>query len=353
MKITRFEIKRVDSPLTRPLVISLGAITHSTSVVLTIETDEGICGVGEGAASVFVTGETMDGVEAVLRKFEQALIGTNPTDIEKVHRIMEKTSARAFVARTAVDLACYDILGKVSGMPVYTLLGGYGNRIETDITIGIADPQQMAKVAELHVKNGFRIIKTKVGTGESEDIERIRRIREAVGADIGIRLDANQAWTPKEALRMIERLEEYGIELVEQPVPYYDLDGLAYVTRHSRIPVMSDESAFDSRDVFQLVQRHAVDYVNIKLMKCGGIWEALKINSICEAAGVECMLGCMAEETNIGITAAASLGAAVKNITKADLDCQYSLAAFPVSGGVQWGNGGELTLPGKPGFGFA
>lgn len=352
MKITRFKIERMDSPLTRPLVISLGTITHSTSVVLTIETDDGICGVGEGAASVFVTGETMDGVEAVLRKFEQALIGTNPTDIEKVHRMMENSSARAFVARTAVDLACYDILGKVSGMPVYRLLGGYSNKIETDITIGIGDPQQMAEMAAIHVKNGFRIIKTKVGTGESEDIERVRRIRDAVGTDISIRLDANQAWTPKEALHMIERLGEYGIELVEQPVPYYDVDGLAYVTRHSRIPIMSDESAFDSRDVFHLVQRHAVDYVNIKLMKCGGIWEALKINNICEAAGMECMLGCMAEETNIGITAAASLGAAVKNITKADLDCQYSLAAFPVSGGVQWGNGKELTLPDDPGFGF-
>lgn len=352
MKITGFLISRKNSPLTRPLVISLGAITHSTSVVVEIQTDEGITGIGEGAASTFVTGETMDGAEAVLKSFEKALIGTDPGDIEKVHRIMERTSAHAPVAKAAVDIACYDILGKKAGMPVYKLLGGNENMLETDMTIGIQTPEVMAELAAEHVKAGFKVLKTKVGNGRDEDIERIRRIRKAAGEHVKLRLDANQAWTPKEALDMIERLNEYDIELVEQPVPYYDLDGLAYVTRHSRVPIMSDESAFDAKDVFHLVQRHAVDYVNIKLMKCGGIWEAMKMNAVCEAAGVECMLGCMAEETNIGATAVASLGAAVQNITRADIDCQFSIADFPVEGGMEWQDGGRLILPEAPGFGF-
>ena len=352
MKITEIKVSRKNSPLTRPLRISLGTITHSTSIVAEVMTDEGIWGIGEGAASAFVTGETMDGAQAALKMLEEALLGVDPTDLEKVHCIMDRTLAHAPVAKAAVDIACFDLLGKKAGMPVYRLLGGHEDHLETDMTIGIQEPEEMARLAKEHVGEGFRILKTKVGTGKEQDLKRIRLIREAVGKDIKIRLDANQAWTPKEAVHMLECLEEYQIELVEQPVPHYDIDGLEYVTSHSRIPVMSDESVFDSHDAFRLVQRHAVDYVNIKLMKCGGLWEAIRINAVCEAAGVECMLGCMAEETNIGATAAASLGAALKNITRADIDCQFSIADFPVQGGMRWGKGGLLSLPCEPGFGF-
>ena len=151
---------------------------------------------------------------------------------------------------------------------------------------------------------------------------------------------------------MIAKLDEYGLELVEQPVPADDLDGLAQVTRASCVPIMADESCFTAKDALKLVRGRCVDMVNIKLMKCGGLREAQKINAICEAAGVTCMLGCMAEETNIGITAAASLGAALKNITRADLDATFSLASLPLQGGVGREPGKLLALPQAPGFGF-
>jgi L-alanine-DL-glutamate epimerase-like enolase superfamily enzyme len=353
MKITKITVKPVSAELKEPFRISLGLITHSVSAVTTVETDEGLTGYGEGSPGIFVTGETLEGAAACIALFEQKLTGTDPLDIEAVHTIMDRVSPHAPSAKAAVDIACYDLLGKKAGMPVYKLLGGGGaNTLETDITVSIDKPEVMAAKAKKHAEAGFDAIKTKVGLGFAEDIERVRAIREAAGPGVKIRLDANQGWTVKEALRCIEHLSEYDIELIEQPVARHDIEGLAYVTRHSRIPVMSDESAFDSRDVLRLVKSRAVDMVNIKLMKCGGIYEALKINSVCEAAGIECMLGCMIEESNIGITAAASLGAARRNITRADLDAVFSLRNLPIPGGADFSRGKLITLSNAAGFGF-
>jgi len=353
MKITGIKIRQVEVPLIEPLRISLGLITHSRSAVVSVETDEGLTGYGEGAPGILITGENLAGTVENVKVFEKALISVDPTDLEKVYWIMDhEVAAHAPCAKTAVDMACYDLLGKKAGLPVYKLLGGNENFMVTDITVGIDKPEVMAEKAKRHVEEGFDTIKTKVGTSAEEDVARIKAIREAVGDDIKIRIDANQAWSAKQAVQMIERLNEYHLELVEQPVKYYDVAGLEYVTGHTTVPIMSDESCFNSKDALRLIERRAVDLVNIKLMKCGGIREALKINAICEAAGVEVMLGCMAEESNLGITAAASLGAATKNITRADLDAAFGLADMPFKGGVQVENVKKLVLPEVPGFGF-
>lgn len=352
MKITGIDVKTVRVPLIEPFHISLGTITHAVSAVIKIETDEGIYGYGEGAPGVLITGENLAGTVDSIQYFEKLLIGTDPIDIEKVHGILDKAAAHAPCGKTAIDIACYDILGKKAGLPVYQLLGGYSNTIETDVTVGIQVPEVMAEKAAAHVSKGFDTIKTKVGTGLRDDVARIKAIRKAVGPEVKIRIDANQAWSAKEALQIIERLDEYDIELVEQPVKAADIEGLEYVTKNSKVLIMSDESCFTATDALRLVERRAVDVLNIKLMKCGGIREALKINAICETAGIECMLGCMAEETNIGITAAASLGAAVRNITRADLDATFSLTDLPFEGGIGTECTRTLVLPEEPGFGF-
>jgi L-alanine-DL-glutamate epimerase-like enolase superfamily enzyme len=352
MKISKISVKPVSAELKEPFRISLGYITHSVSAVTTIETDEGLVGYGEGSPGILVTGETLEGVAACIGLFEKKLLGLDPLDLESIHHVMDRTIPHAPSAKTAIDIACYDLLGKKAGLPVYKLLGGGNNQVVTDITVSLDTPEVMAAKAKKHVDAGFDTIKTKVGAGIEADLERVRNIRKAVGPGIKLRLDANQAWAPKEALNNIEKLSEYDIELVEQPVAYHDIEGLAWVTSHSRIPIMSDESAFDSKDVLRLIKERAVDLVNIKLMKCGGIYEALKINSICEAAGVECMLGCMIEESNIGISAAASLGAALRNITRADLDATFSLRNLPIQGGVDFSRAKVLTLSDEAGFGF-
>lgn len=352
MKLTGIHIDRVKVPLLEPFRISLGTITHAESAVVRLDTDEGLCGYGEGAPGLFVSGENLPGTVESLRVLEQSLLGVDPTDLEQVYWLMDRATAHARCAKAAVDIACHDLLGKRAGLPVYKLLGGLSHTVETDVTVPIQTPRYMAQKAAQRVAQGFDVIKIKVGVDPESDLQRVRAIREAVGPQVKLRVDANQAWAPKEALNMIARLREYDLELVEQPVPADDLEGLAYVTHHTDVPIMSDESCFTAKDALKLIQGRRVDIVNIKLMKCGGIREAQKINALCEAAGIPCMLGCMAEETNIGITAAASLGAALRNITRADLDATFSLAQLPFRGGVGREPNKLLTLPQEPGFGF-
>ena len=154
-------------------------------------------------------------------------------------------------------------------------------------------------------------------------------------------------------MELIKRLNEYDIELVEQPVPRFDFEGLKYVTTYSPVPIMADESCWDAKDALRLVSERAVDLINIKLMKCGGLYEAKKIVNIAEAAGVECMLGCMAEESGIAINASAALGAALSNITRADLDASFSLKELPFTGGFTIRDTRYLVLPEEPGLGIS
>lgn len=352
MKITDIKLHRLSVPLSKPFRISLGVITHALSCVVEVETDEGLVGYGEGAAAPLITGENLDGIIATITALREKLIGLDPRDIEKIYTVMNRAVAYSGCAKTAIDLACHDILGKSAGLPLYRLLGGLSNEIETDMTVGIDEPEVMAKEAAADVAKGFNVIKTKVGTDFASDLARVRAIREAVGDDVKIRLDANQGWNAKEAVELIRRLDEYDIELVEQPVPRWDFEGLKYVTAHSNVPIMADESCWNAKDAMQLVRERAVDYINIKLMKCGGLYEAQKICAISEAAGVEVMLGCMTEESGIAITAAASLGAALKNITRADLDAEFSLKELPMEGGFRIENTRHLILSDAPGLGI-
>ena len=315
MKIKQVHVRASKIKLKETFTIALGTIESADSAIVEIETEEGLVGYGEGGPGIFITGETLAGTIETIELFGQAIIGLNPFNIEKIHEVMDKISAFALAAKAAIDIACYDLMGQKAQLPLYQLLGGYDNQVITDITLGIDEPNVMAQKAVEKVKLGFDTLKIKVGTGIEADIARVKAIREAVGFDIKLRLD-------------------YQIELVEQPVKRRDLEGLKYVTSQVNTTIMADESCFDAQDALELVKKGTVDVINIKLMKCGGIHEALKINQICETAGIECMIGCMAEETTIGITAAAHLAAAQKNITRADLDATFGLETAPVTGGV-------------------
>lgn len=352
MKITDIKTHTMRVPLIRPFRISLGVMTHAVSCLVEVETDEGITGYGEGSPGPLITGENLEGTVESIRVLREKLIGMDPRDMEAVYTVMNRAIACAGSAKAAIDIACHDIMGKSWGLPLYKVLGGLNNQIETDMTVGIDEPEVMAGLAKEHVEAGFNVIKTKVGTDIATDLARVKAIRRAVGNDVKIRLDANQGWHGKEAVDLLERLNEYDIELVEQPVPRYDFEGLKYVTRNSRVPVMADESCWDSKDALKLVSERAVDFINIKLMKCGGLYEAKKIVNIAEAAGVECMLGCMAEESGIAIHAAAALGAALKNITRADLDASFSLSKLPFEGGFTVRDTRHLVLSENPGLGL-
>jgi L-alanine-DL-glutamate epimerase-like enolase superfamily enzyme len=348
MKITDVKVEKICVKLVKPFRIALGTIDSNESVIVKIHTDEGIIGIGEGSPEPKVTGETFETVFSVCGLLGETIKGLDPIDIEKINHVMDKTIVGNPAAKAAIDIALHDILGKVSKQPLYKLLGGYDNSLETDFTIGIDHPDVMAQEAVKMKEQGFRILKIKVGLGLAEDIQRIKMIREAVGSDVKIRVDANQGWTPREAIRAINAIEEFDIDAVEQPVPYWDIDSLAQVKNHVNVPIMADESVFSPQDALEVIKRSAVDIINIKLMKCGGLFKAARINAIAEAAGVECMLGCMLENV-VSITAAASFVAAHKNVTRADLDSTLMLKEGLLKGGALF-KGGIITLPEAPGL---
>ena len=289
-----------------------------------IITDYDAVGWGESSPSHRVTGETAETVLKTLDKIAPKLIGLCPLRIEHDVEVMDSIVKQNPAAKAAIDIALHDILGKTCHKPLFMLLGGYRSEALTDITLSIKSPKEMAEDAVKAVKKGFKALKVKVGVNPAEDVERIRLIREAVGNDTQLRIDANQGWTPQQAIEALNKMVKFKIQFVEQPIPAENLKGVINVRKNSPIPVMADESVHSPEDALRLIQAEALDLINIKLMKSGGILKARKIATIAEAAGIPCMIGCMGE-SEIGIAAGAHLAAAVKNIQYADLDSDILL----------------------------
>jgi L-alanine-DL-glutamate epimerase-like enolase superfamily enzyme len=349
MKITRVTAKPVEVPLVKPFVVAIGKIRSCAVVFVRIETDAGITGYGEGAATPFVTGETNDTVLSAVNFLTPALIGQSPFAIGQLHRAMDAALVGNGSAKAAIDIALYDIMAKAAGLPLYEFLGAPSGKVETDMTIGISDPASMASDAAKLAARGYRHIKVKAGMDEERDIEAIKLIREAAPM-AALKLDANQGWGASQALRMLRKYKKYGIEAVEQPVPYWDIDGLAEVRARSPVPVMADESCFTPHDAVRIIKKSAADMINIKLMKCGGLYRAAQICAIAEAAGVPCMLGCMME-SRVAIAAAAAFVAAKANVVYADLDsfAEFDDSSF-VKGGFEF-KAPVIQLPDTPGIG--
>ncbi|MDY3918586.1 MAG: dipeptide epimerase [Candidatus Limivivens sp.] len=354
MKITDIKMEKVRIQLTEPFRVAFATIDYSENLLIKVCTDEGLEGYGEAAPLPFVTGETIDSVVSVIQMLRPGLIGMNPLDIEKIHELMDGCIHGNGSAKCAVDLAMYDLMGKAMGLPVYKILGGYSNRVQNDITIGINTPEAMAEEARVHVeKDGFHILKVKAGIHVKEDIAALRLIRETVGPDIRLRVDANQGYDVSDAVYAMEEFRKIGVEAVEQCLPAWDFEGAAYVrSKVKGIRVMLDESIHDHRDAARACKNGCADTLNIKLMKCGGLFRASQINAIAEAFGVNCMVGCMME-TKLATTAGVSLVASKKNITEADCDSFlfYEDEQTGMSGGFIREND-LFTLLDAPGFGL-
>lgn len=351
MKITGMKIEKVQIPLKEPVKVAFATVSYLESVLIQVTTDEGFVGYGEAAPFAPVTGETVEGVIAVLDLFRQGLIGMNPMDIEAIHVMMDSLIVGNGAAKCAVDLAMYDLMGKSLGQPVYKLLGGFSSVVLNDITIGISTPEAMAAEARrLVVEDGYHILKIKAGINYRDDIRTMKLIRQAVGPDIRLRVDANQGYSVSSAVCALEGFREYGIEAVEQCLPHWDMEGSAYIrSKINGIQIMLDESIHEPVDAARACRLGAADIFNIKLMKCGGLYPAAKINAVAEANGVTCMVGCMLE-TKLAITAGLSLVAAKKNVTEADCDSFLYYRENPVEGGfVQ--NNDTFTLSDEPGLG--
>ncbi len=312
MKITDIRIEKLEIPLNQPFTTSFGTTYSTENWIVKLSTDEGIVGYGSASPLAFVTGETPETTYIVLQMLAKALIGVDPTDIEGVHRLMDSIIYGNGSAKCAIDIALYDVAGKVKNMPLYRHVGGRNPVVINDVTVGIDTPSRMEEEARRYVfEKGFRILKVKTGISPSDDIEALTRIRKAVGNDIILRTDANQAYTIETALDVLGEFEKIGVSAVEQCLSWWDLDGASELKRRNRtsVKLMLDESIHNSHDAARVGQLRCADYINIKLMKCGGLYEGCKIADIAENTGLRCMVGCMIED-RISLTAGISLDAA-------------------------------------------
>lgn len=353
MIIKNIEVSEILVPLVTPFKTALRTVDTVNDIVVKIITDTGQIGYGEAAPTAVITGETKESIKStVLNYIKPSIIGM---EIDNLEGIMERINSCIFKntsAKAAVDMAIYDLYAKKLNSPLYKILGGYRNEITTDITISVNEIDQMVQDSIKAVNEGFNFLKIKVGKEAEKDIERVSEIRKAVGKNVILRIDANQGWTSKQAVKIISVLEDkdLNVELVEQPVKSWDLEGMKYVTQNTYTKILADESVFSAQDAVKIITENAADLINIKLMKTGGIFNGLKICDIAEVYGVECMIGCMLE-SKISVSAAANLGAAKKIITMVDLDGPALCKIDPISGGPVF-NGSNIKMSGKAGIGF-
>jgi L-alanine-DL-glutamate epimerase-like enolase superfamily enzyme len=322
-------------------------------VVVRVTDSDGVTGWGEAPQVWQVTGESLAGAEAcVTGPLAAVVAGRDPDDLHALLRDVGAAVAANHGAKAAVDVALHDLVARRRGVSLPVLLGGTALRVPTDVTLAAGDADALAETARARAADGFGVLKMKVGTDAATDVARVRAVREAVGPGVRIRLDANQGWTARDAVRVICGLEDAGldVELVEQPVAAADLDGLAWVTARVRTPVLADESVYGVRDLVEVVRRRAADLVNVKLAKCGGLRVAATLLELARAQGMGSIVGSMME-SHIGVGAAASLVAAHGTSAVSDLDAAWWAASSPVVGGLRY-DGPVVVLPDAAGLGI-
>jgi L-alanine-DL-glutamate epimerase-like enolase superfamily enzyme len=316
MKITSIECIPLSIHFVKPIVMSGGAAACSNAVLLKIHTDEGVTGISEtGDTSMWYMGESQDSIlYNVSQVFgPQILLGEDPFNIEKIVANMDRAVKLNNQSKAVVDYALHDIMGKALGVPVYQLLGGLANeKIPLGFVMSSGTADAVAEEGLSLVKAGFKCLKLKVGAHAiEEDVEMVGELRKAVGGDIKIMIDANGGWNYFQALRMLKRVAKYDIYIAEQPVPYWDMDGMARLRRRVDMPVFADEAAKELNDLIKLTQRDAVDGFFLKIPKAGGILKSRKWVAVAQSLGLNVMCGCMID-TGLGAAASAHFLAATE-----------------------------------------
>ena len=310
MKITKVKLGILSVPLRVPFKTALRSVSSVEDVIVEIHTDTGAIGYGEAPPTGAITGDTTGAILGALRDhIIKTIVGREVDDFESLMQAVNSCIVKNTSAKAAVDMALWDLYGQLYQIPVYKLLGGSRSKIITDITISVNPPEEMARDARNAVDRGYDTLKIKVGADPSLDVARLMAVRKEVGDNIRIRIDANQAWSPKQAVKLLNQMQDKGldIEFVEQPVKAHDFEGLQYVTQRSYVPAA-------------------------------------------EVYGVECMLGCMLE-AKISVNAAVHLACAKQIITKIDLDGPVLCSEDPILGGAVF-NEREITVSNDPGLGI-
>jgi L-Ala-D/L-Glu epimerase len=350
MIIRSVDIYRYSIPMV-PFTIATGTMHFAQNIFIRVHTEAGITGVGECSAFPMIAGETQDTCMVLARDFAGIWKGKDATDIDRRMQELDYYIAGNHTAKSAFDMALFDIAAKAKGVPLYEYLGGHYFEPESDLTIGIGEPAFMAEQAVDFVHNkAANILKVKLGKNPETDISRMVLIRKAVGDRIKIRIDANAGWDFESAVLALTGMQDLDIQFCEQPMPRILDEKMPSLRRICKIPIMADESVFNHYEAERLLRNFSCDYVNIKLSKAGGIAEALRIHDVCERYDIPNMLGGMLE-SRLALTAKVHLALAGRNIQFYDLDtCLLGHLADPVINGVVF-DGMKLKAPHLPGIG--
>jgi len=359
-KIKKIEVQKVDLKLTRPYTIAFKTVDHVENAIVIMELDNGLVGRGAGNPSEQVVGETLDhALNALDRASEgesmnggwRGLIGRDIEDIEILCKEIQHQLKHSPSARTALEVALYDVFSQWKEVPLVILLGQKIERLPTSITIGIKGVSDTLEEAAEYIERGFKYIKVKLGNHLEEDIERIVKLRKQFGDQIRVRVDANQGYSIRELQQFYDQTLSCNLELIEQPLPADQVEEMRSMPGEIREVLAADESLIGPQDARDLIGKpNACGIFNIKLMKCGGITQALEISRLADGAGIDLMWGCN-DESIISISAALHVALSCKNTRYLDLDGSLDLARDVVGGGFILENG-EMRVNGLPGLGL-
>jgi L-alanine-DL-glutamate epimerase-like enolase superfamily enzyme len=355
MIVSSVEVIPVRLPLREPFVVAYATYPDTLSVLVRVRTRDGAEGWGEATPDPNVTGETWGGTAATLRRdLAPALIGRDARDREAALHALDARVEGVPAAKAALDIALHDLVSRSLGIPLWQLLGGHArDSLQISRVISMAEPDAMAAAATRHVEAGFRTVKAKVGDGDNPhlDARRVGAVRDAVGPDIAIKVDVNQGWqTPGIAIAAIRAMAPAHPAYIEQPVVWWDMEGLAEVRSQTGAIIMIDEGCHGPRDMLRAVALRAADLVNIKLMKTGGIVNALKLNGIAEAAGIPAQIGTMVE-SSIASAAGLHTAIAMMNVRTVEMGGPLMLAA-DIGDACDWYHHDIVTVPDRPGLGI-
>lgn len=351
MLIRQIEIYKSPIKLKEPFIISLGRLEYAENVIVVVRTDNGFTGFGECSPFKTINGESIDTCFIVGQYLARGLIGKNPLEIEACTLLMNKIIYANSSIKSAFDIALYDIAAQNANLPLYSFLGGKNNKtLITDYTVSIREPQRMAEDAIKIKKNGFQIIKVKLGSSGKTDVERIKAIRNAVGNEIPLRIDANQGWSTPEAIETLAALAPFNIQHCEEPIQRWNYMDLPKIRKASPISIMADESCCDHNDAKRLIDISACDLFNVKLGKSAGIFDALKIVELAEKENIKIQVGGFLE-SRLGFTASAHFALTSDNIIFCDFDTPLMFTEDPVTGGISYDPNGIMTVPETPGLG--
>jgi len=352
LKIVSVELYHVCVKLKKPFVTSLSVKEYTNSIFVKIKTSSDLVGLGECCPTASINGETHETCFVVGRMIAKRFIGQNPLDIDANVGLMDQVIYGNTSIKSAFDIALYDLAAKAKGCPLYEYLGGAINkRIFTDYTVSLGPVAEMVQDAVKVKDDGFKIIKIKVGGEGKEDVKRVGAIRKAVGADIELRIDANQGWGVEEALATLIAMKDFDIAYCEEPIKRYKFDMLPSIREKSPIKIMADESVLDHYDAHRLINTGACDYINIKLGKSAGIYKALKIIKAAQKIGMKLQLGGFVE-SNLLFTANCHLAHTADCCSFYDFDSPLFAKENPIIGGMKYGEHGEITLNDAPGLGL-